>query len=112
MREIHYPLRYPRQAARHGGGPRFRHFNTTKNTRKIIITLLTTGMSTSSRTLAESPGSASARRAIHSETGTLYRHPAGFGKAPARRSLRHLEFKRLRRNPLVLGQDGVPCPPH
>jgi hypothetical protein len=83
MREIHHPLRYPRQtAARRGCGHGSRHFNTI-NARKIIDPLLKTGMSTSSRTLAESSGSASARRAIHSETGIVYRHPAGTGKVPA-----------------------------
>jgi hypothetical protein len=45
MREIHYPVRHPRRAAaRHGSDPRSRHFNTTNNARKIIVTLLTTNM--------------------------------------------------------------------
>jgi hypothetical protein len=67
MRQVHHPVRHPRQAAaRRGWLSGSRHVDTTalhKASKIIIVTLLKTFLNVPTPTLAESPASASARRA-------------------------------------------------
>jgi hypothetical protein len=74
MRQIHHPVRHPRQAAtRAGCCSGSRHADTAalhKASKIIIVTLLKTDLNVPGRTLAESPASASARRAVHIDVDT------------------------------------------